>query len=50
MQLKYEPPEHVKEKILFFFLRTSVPRLIEKKREEVMKDDIWRNAEMDRKI
>lgn len=34
-----EPPNHVKEKILLFFLSTSVPRIINKKRKEVMKDD-----------
>lgn len=29
-----EAPDHIKEKILLFFLKTSVPRIIEKKRGE----------------
>lgn len=36
-------PEHVKEKILMFFLKTSVPRIIEeerkKKREYINKEN-----------
>lgn len=33
-----QPPEHVKERILLFFLETSVPRLIEENRKSNKKE------------
>jgi|GEM_PF-5279820 len=33
-----EPPKHVKKKILMFFMRTSVPRIL--KEEAVLEDKV----------
>jgi len=36
-----EPPKHIKEKILMFFMRTSVPRILQEEvSEERVEDEI----------
>ncbi|QBP06977.1 hypothetical protein [Virgibacillus phage Mimir87] len=43
-------PYHIKERILMFFMKTSVPRILEEKRKEEHSNDNRANAQMDAKV